>query len=257
MKTEQNPLVSVIVPIRNCERTLRECLDSLLSQTYTNWEAICVDDGSIDNSKKILEEYAKRDTRFKIFSNPVAKGITKPLNLGLSHAQGELIARLDGDDVALPNRLERQVDFLCSHPEIGILGSSVIARNRSGDRLGTISIPTTDVELKKNLWKRTPFFHPTVMMRKDLIIHGYDERFTSAEDLAIWIRLSKQTSFANLKEPLVIYTIPDRFSLSRALASSKVRFLLGFHFGFYRWLWGALRPLVASLLKVGGLHTKV
>src|SRR4051812_26679567 len=119
-----SPTVSVLMAVYNGEQYLREAVNSILSQTFKDFEFIIIDDGSTDRSPELLASYARADSRVKLISRP-NKGLTKSLNEGLHAARGEFVARMDGDDISLPERFERQVSYLREHPEVVLVGSRV------------------------------------------------------------------------------------------------------------------------------------
>jgi len=129
-----NPLVSVVLPCYDAERFLAEALDSLLAQTYSRLEILALDDGSSDGTLRILEEFAARDTRVRVLRNPTNQGVIRTLNRGVAEAGGEIVARMDADDVAAPTRIERQVGVLAARPEIDLVGTGVEVVDSSDGR---------------------------------------------------------------------------------------------------------------------------
>lgn len=204
--TELLPVVSVIMPVRNGARWLGIAIDSLLAQTVPDLEILIVDDGSTDATPAILEGYAGRDSRIRVIRQD-ALGLVAALNRGLEEARAPLIARLDADDSAMPERLQRQLAYMQANTRIGLLGSWAQKIDAAGQSIGWLK-PVTDPEALAGLILRTnPMIHSTVMMRRDLIrrLGGYREAFRGAEDYDLWLRVSEVASVANLPECLIQY----------------------------------------------------
>jgi len=201
----RSPKVSVLMCVHNGERYLREAVESILSQTFTDFEFIIIDDGSTDTSSLILDAF--EDPRIVRSSNEGNLGLTRSLNKGLAVARGEHIARMDADDVSLPERLARQVDFLDAHPEVGVLGSQMQVINEAGRVVGAYEVPCRHSMIVWALLFARSFAHPSVMMRRSVLdwCGGYDPSFSCAQDVELWTRLAGHTQFANLSEPLVRY----------------------------------------------------
>lgn len=202
------PKVSVVMSVYNGEKYLWEAVDSILNQTFTNFEFIIINDGSTDGTYAILESYD--DSRIVSVHNPENSGLTPSLNKGLALAQGEYVARMDADDVAMPHRFEEQVVFLEKHPEIGILGSSCQMIDTNDQEQELYQVPTSDLQIRWTSLLKNPFAHPTVMIRRDVLTQNglhYDEAFQTAQDYDLWIRLLKHTRGANLSEPLIRYRL--------------------------------------------------
>lgn len=199
--------VSVIMPAFNAENHIKEAIDSILSQSFSNFEFIIIDDGSIDSTNQIVKEYAKNDKRIKLIKNTDIKGVTGALNTGLKAAIGEYIVRMDADDIALPQRLQRQVDFMDKNPEFGLAGSWY---EMFGDLQGT-----RELSVDTNLIQVTMLFHgalahPTTIFRRELFsghdLH-YDTQFKYGQDYDLWVRASKVTKITNIPEVLLKYRI--------------------------------------------------
>lgn len=197
--------VLIIMSVYNNERYIREAIDSLQKQTFTDFELWLVNDGSTDGTSLILEEFAKKDSRVHIIINEHNLGLTKSLNIALRHAEGIYIARMDADDIALPERFKKQVAFLDAHPEIGMVGTAYEWIDEAGNVLGSRKIVTEPTELQKKLIHKNQFMHGSVMIRKTLIDQacGYDERYRKTQDYDLWLRLSRTCQFANLPEVLM------------------------------------------------------
>jgi len=198
------PLVSVIMPVYNAEKFIRETIESILSQTMRDFEFLIVDDGSSDKSLEIINSYT--DPRILVSKNETNIGYVRTLNKLLEISNGEYIARQDNDDISHPNRLERQVSFLNKHPNIGICGTDAI---HFGIKKGRISKSHKSKDIKAQMIFDNQIIHPTVLMRRS-IFKGenalkYDNKLCPAEDYALWFEISKVYEIANLKKPLLKY----------------------------------------------------
>lgn len=207
------PTVSVILPVFNGARFLQECVDSILNQTFSDFELICIDDGSTDETMQILASYD--DDRIKIITQKNS-GIVAALNNGLEIAQGHYIARMDADDICMPNRFSAQVDFLDTHSDVAVVGSFVTVINAQGKSVDKWHIPVTPRWVRKRLWLFPPVYHPTVMVRANVIksVGGYPD-VKHVEDYALWIRLSRTQAMANIPQRLLQYRIHDQNVSSR------------------------------------------
>lgn len=197
------PVISVILPVYNCEKYLAVAIESILSQTYTNFELIIINDGSTDDSQKILDSYKTRDSRIRVISR-ANKGLANTLNQSIDLARGKWIARMDQDDISFPNRLERQVKIL-EETNADVCGSWVkfFGKGRSKVWKGLQS----DQEIKKDMLFKSPFVHPSVMFKSDVIREfRYDSNFENAEDYDLWVRLAISGKvMINVPEVLLMY----------------------------------------------------
>jgi glycosyltransferase involved in cell wall biosynthesis len=200
------PLVSVVMPVRNGAAHLAEAVDSILAQSLAALELIVVDDGSTDRTPAILQEAAARDPRLRVESRP-AGGIVAALNEGLALARSPLIARMDADDVAEPNRLVRQVEALEANPSVALLGSAYRVIDRDGRPLRTVDLPTSAEEVRAALPRSNCIAHPTVLMRREAVLAagGYRAAFPYCEDYDLWLRLSERADLINLPDRLLRY----------------------------------------------------
>jgi glycosyltransferase EpsE len=203
------PLLSVLMAVYNDAKWLQYSIPSILSQTFQDFEFIIVNDGSKDNTAEILAEWAARDSRIVVHNLPKNSGLSHALNTGLTLARADLVARHDADDVALPERLDRQYAFMKTHPEIAILGTNAIAVDGEGRELGLMECPPSAEGIRRALRWTTPFIHPSVMYRREavLALGGYEESFHRCEDYDLWFRFLAQYKGANLPEVLMKYRI--------------------------------------------------
>ena len=208
MQLVDSPLVSVLMPVYNGEKYLNEAIESVLKQTYTNFEFIIINDGSTDTSEEIILSYD--DSRIVYIKNPKNYKLIQTLNIGFSLANGRYIARMDADDISHPDRLYKQVQFLDVNEDYGLVGTGVNSLN--GANKSQLLYHTDHASLKFALAFYCPFIHPSIMLRKE-VIKGMDAVFDSnyfhAEDYELWTRLSFITKMANLPEYLLDYRIHD------------------------------------------------
>ena len=202
------PTVSVVMAVFNGERYLRSAAESILSQSFGDFEFIVIDDGSTDGSRRILEELSGRDGRLRVTSR-ANKGLTATLNEGLSLARGRYVARMDADDLSLPDRFEKQVAFLDAHPEVVCVGSrieTIDPLDSPVDRpLHPLEHEQIDADLLKGIgWT---IVHPAAMFRTEVVrrLGGYREQFRTSQDLDLWLRLAEVGRLANLPEVLLRY----------------------------------------------------
>ncbi len=202
--------ISVIMPVYNGALFLREAIESILNQSFSDFEFIIINDGSTDDSKGIIREYELKDARIKFINQEQNSGLINVLNLGLSLSTGKYIARMDADDVSLPNRFASQAHFLDTHPEIGVLGSNVHSINSVGRRTSNFinnpRLPQTSNQIKWSLCFSCCLMHPTIMARRELLLNagGYDKSAKHAEDYDLWVRLAPTTNFYNLPQKLLL-----------------------------------------------------
>ncbi|HTU45929.1 MAG TPA: glycosyltransferase [Bryobacteraceae bacterium] len=196
------------MPVYNAARFLGEAIESILAQSFEDFELIAIDDGSRDESAEILEWYARADGRVRVFRRAHQR-LPATLNFGCAIAAGKYIARMDADDIALPTRFERQVEFLDRHPRVAILGTQLERIREDGTRIDVTNVPLEHAEIDANMQKFCCMFHPTVMMRAEAVraLGGYREAFFAAEDHDLWLRAAERYELANLPEILLRYRI--------------------------------------------------
>ena len=206
------PTLSVALAVYNSDRYLPACLDSILAQTFTDFEFLIIDDGSTDCAPQILQQYAAQDQRIKLVSRE-NRGIAKTRNELLAMAMGEFVAVMDGDDVAMPDRFARQVEFLRAHREIVCVGSAVNWIDPQGRYLGHCPMPESDEEIQRlMLGGISLLHHPCTMARREALLRagGYDESMIASVDLDLWLRLGELGQLANLPEVLLHYRLHPR-----------------------------------------------
>lgn len=197
------PLVSVLMSVYNGAAFLETAVSSILSQTFTNFEFIIINDGSTDNSPAILNQFT--DPRLKVIHQP-NQGLTRALNNGLRRCNGRYIARMDTDDIALPQRLQKQTDYILSHPDVVVVGTGYRQQDTRLHKNQDVILPQHDADIRRAMGKGNPFCHPSVMMQKEAVLAagGYDETFRYTQDYELWSRLARYGRFYNLPDILLI-----------------------------------------------------
>ncbi|HJW57964.1 MAG TPA: glycosyltransferase [Burkholderiaceae bacterium] len=203
------PRVTIVMPSFNePPDVLRESLDSVAAQTMSDFECMVIDESSMPEAAAACRALCERDTRFRYVHPETRIGLAGSLNLGLSMASAPLIARFDADDICLPHRLERQVAFLDTHPDVGVLGGGLEIFTAEAGTIAIRNYPVDPDVIERHFQTTTPIAHPTVMMRKSVLdrFGVYDPSFRFAEDLDLWLRLLNHgVRFSNLPEVLVRY----------------------------------------------------
>ncbi|GHU16190.1 hypothetical protein FACS1894163_05060 [Spirochaetia bacterium] len=201
------PLVSVIIPCYNCEKYVELAVQSIIDQTYPNLEILITDDCSTDNSYNILKELAQNDSRIILIKNEANLKLAKSLNNMIDMAKGKYIARMDADDISLSERIMTQVEWMEAHSDYAICGTNAWVMNSNEKIIRKSILPATNEEINNSKYCRSPFYHPTVMLRTDVIkIYKYNEKFPlAAEDYELWFRMLKNCKGYNLKQRLLKY----------------------------------------------------
>ncbi len=202
-----SPLISVVMPVYNASRYLTKAIDSILNQTYANFEFIILDDCSTDDSVAIVKKY--RDERIKLVQQSVNKGVTQNLNEGLHLSKGKYIARMDADDISLPTRFAQQVEFMESNPKVGVCGCWI--KYLQSEPTSTLKYPTNHSQVLSHVFfNKALVCHPSVMIRKS-ILEQYQLRYPTeckyGQDYALWISLLNHCEFANIPQVLFMYRI--------------------------------------------------
>ena len=200
--------MSIILSVFNGRPYLREAIQSILGQSYSDFELIVIDDASTDGSRQDLAGFAGQDSRIKLLGNTENLGLTRSLNRGLQEAQGHFIARQDADDISLPLRLEKQVAAMEAAPDLALLGSGLFEMDARG-RKGALSLqPSSSAVIKRKMLFDNAFFHSSVMWRKDLFAsHGfrYDDSLRYGQDYDLFSRVVWRLPVSNLPEPLILF----------------------------------------------------
>ncbi|MCJ7575561.1 MAG: glycosyltransferase [Dehalococcoidia bacterium] len=210
------------MPVYNGEKYLEKAIESILTQTFRDFEFIIIDDGSTDDTSDILARYQQKDARIRVYHQK-NQGLMASLNRGCQLAQGKYIARMDADDVSLPERLEQQVRFLDTRPDIGILGTWMEVIDKNGVTRYIVRVPTTPALIEWSLLFDSCMGHPSVMMRRDVIerLNFYSSEATYAEDYDLWSRASLITHLANIPEALLRYRVWEGGLTSHRLLETR------------------------------------
>ncbi len=207
------PNISVIMSVYNGEKYLKDAIESILNQTYTDFEFIITNDNSKDNSQDILEEYAKKDNRIKLFTSKKYHGMVTCLNNMLSISKGKYIARMDADDISLPERLKKQIEFLENNPNISVCGAWYVNITVEGNKINTVRFYETNDELFNNFVLSVPVANPLSMMNKSFLLKHqikYKTEFIFCEDYKLWLDIfDRGGKFYNLQETLLYYRNHD------------------------------------------------
>lgn len=201
---QKAPLVSVIIPVKNAGEFVGAAIQSIIDQTYKNWEMVVVDDGSTDETGKILKKFAKKDKRITIITHKESKGIGASLNRALTKTKGKYIARMDGDDISLSNRLATQVSILQKHPQIVAVGGQAEMIDGEGEIFAYKHFPTDAKTLRDMIMWMVPIQHPVMMAKAEVYKKcRYDETFITAEDVELFMQLLQYGELGNV--PQVVY----------------------------------------------------
>lgn len=220
-KIMMNPEISVILPVYNGEKYLREAIDSILNQTFINYEFIIVNDGSMDKSLDIIRSYKYEQIKL---INQKNTGLAKALNNGIKLAKGRYIARMDQDDVSATGRLQMQFDFLENNPECVVVGSNAKLIDMNGNYLYTSSQALSCYDIKKIL-PSSPFFHSSTMFRKKTWSKsgGYYEKIKHHfEDMILWNNMAELGQLRNIENPLIEYRLVPTAMTNRSLKANSI-----------------------------------
>lgn len=242
------------MPFFNVEKTLDASINSILKQTYKNFDLFLVDDGSRDNSHDIAVKKAKEDSRIILIHNLKNGGISKSLNKIIFDLKTDYIARMDADDQAYKNRFEIQINFLEKNKDISILGTNV-DYFKDNKFLGSSNLPLSNNLIKDQLSKFNVIIHPSVIMRTKFLkdIGGYNFFFTNAQDYDLWLRARKKYSFANIEEKLLRYNITEKKSVKNDMYGVYARIKnlsLNKHF-FIQFFWIFVALFLVLLRRMG------
>jgi glycosyltransferase involved in cell wall biosynthesis len=203
------PRVSVIMPIFKGEQYLNEALESILLQSFTDFEYIIVCDEPVPTTRQLLSRYQSEDTRVRVIYHDERIGLIASLNLGCRESRGEYIARMDADDIAEPERFARQVQYLDHHPKVGVVGTQALLIDEEGTVIRSVTLPTEPVVIHWHMLFENCLYHPSVMIRKEVLDEAgsYNEEATAIEDFDLWSRIQRIADLANLPEPLLRYRV--------------------------------------------------
>lgn len=197
------PLISAVMPAYNSESYIGESIESILNQSYKNFEFIIINDGSTDQTKQIIESY--QDPRIRLINHQDNQGLVKSLNQGIKLARGQFIARMDSDDMASPDRFQTQLDYMLSHQKVGVCGSWIKV---FGNQNFIWKSPILHDKICTRLFCESSIYHPSVVIRKSVLDKyelSYDQAYEYAEDYALWIEMAKHSQLANIPKVLLKY----------------------------------------------------
>jgi len=239
-KGKNLPLVSVIIPAHNAGKFITETIESILRQTYKNLELMIVNDGSTDNTADVIKQFLKKDKRVCWISYQMNRGESAAANLGFFVAKGDYIARMDADDIAHPERIAKQIDFLEKNPDYIVVGTQAHIIDGEGEIIGEKVFPTTHDEIYQSYGVLHPMLHPSIMVRRSLLPRRnklWAEKLEPNDDYYTLFELLHRGKFANLPEKLMYYRMHEHNkSLQRIkrkfLNSIRIRFRAVKEFGY-------------------------
>lgn len=206
----ENIKVSISIPFYNSELYLKEAINSVLNQTYQNWELLLINDGGSDRSLSIANFYAIRDNRIRVFSDGKNKGLSTRLNESIELSKGVYYIRMDADDIMFPNRIERQVDYLVNNPDVDVVGSSAIIIGEKNDILFGMKKSMSAPQNRRDVINGNIFIHPSVAGRTEWFReHQYDDSKRRSQDFFLWLSSVKDSKFDIIDEPLLFYRVVD------------------------------------------------
>jgi len=201
-----NPKISVLMPVYNAEKFVCEAVDSILHQTFTDFEFLIINDASTDNTKQKI--FAYKDSRIRYYENKINLGVAKTLNIGLHLAKSKYIARMDADDISLPERFEQQIRFMDENSTIAVCGTWLKLLNSNKNEIW--KTPSDHKTIKSVSLFYSSIHHPTVLIRNDVLKRYnlfYNSSFSHVEDYELWVRIMEKARVANLKEVLLFHRI--------------------------------------------------
>jgi glycosyltransferase involved in cell wall biosynthesis len=216
------PLISVVMPVYNAEKYLEEAIESILSQSYENFEFIILNDGSTDRSLEIIKKFSKRDPRIKVISRN-NKGLSATLNEGINLARGKYFARQDADDISNIDRFKKQVRFMDENPSISLLGTNYRIVDEKGNHLNMTDVFTHPKDLKMAVIFSNQFGHGSIMLRKEILKQTGSYENCLAEDYDLWTKVSRVGQIANLEEPLYSWRLTNSGLWSSPEKAEKIR----------------------------------
>lgn len=205
MSEAVQPKISVVMPAYNAENYIREAIDSILAQTFRDFEFLIIDDGSTDHTVEIIRSYS--DSRIRLYQNERNMGVAATLNRGLDLARGEYIARMDADDISLPERFAKQAAYMDAHPDVAVCGSNIILFSEGAPERPYF-YASSDAQIRANMVFNSAFAHPSVFLRKHVLEKArlrYDCQYEKAEDYELWVRILQHAKGKNIQEPLLRY----------------------------------------------------
>lgn len=205
------PFISVFTPNYNGSKYIGDCIQSILDQSYSNFEYIIIDDGSTDNSWDIIQQFSAKDDRIKVYRNERNLHVVRTRNKAfeLCSPESKYFAILDSDDIALPDRLDHQIEFLEKNKDFGIIGSNITIIDEKSNIIGYREYPENDEALKKVILRYNPFTQSSIIIRRSVIeeVGMYDKKWKVCSDYDLWLRIGEKWKLANIQEYLVKYRL--------------------------------------------------
>ncbi len=236
-RAANSPKVSVIMPAYNAERFVADAVESILGQTLRDIELLVYDDASSDRTTEICEKISKRDSRMRVYRNEENRGVVFASNYLIAEAKAPYVARMDADDIALPERLEWQTSFLDQRPEILVVGGQQELMDEAGFLIGIVKSPLTHSEIdRQHIQGFCCINGPTAMMRREAVLRagGYPENSDSAEDFALWLRLGELGEVANIPDVVLRYRLTSTGLSEVSSEKQKAAVLRACHEAFAR-----------------------
>lgn len=205
---QTNPLVTVLMPVYNAEKYLSEAIDSILAQTYKNFEFLIINDGSTDRSESIILDYQSKNPKIVYVKNETNIKLIETLNKGVRMANGKYIVRMDADDISKPSRIEKQVEYMEAHPTVGVCGSYFTVFGEGINKPYIVKRPLGNNNIKASMLFTNAIGHPNVIIRRSVMINNgvfYDKRFFRIEDWGLWTELMPYCDFGNLPCSILNY----------------------------------------------------
>lgn len=205
---QPGPLVTVLMPVYNAEKYLSEAIDSILAQTYKNIEFLIINDGSTDNSESVILDYQSKNPIIVYVKNETNMKLIATLNKGVGMARGKYIVRMDADDISKPFRIEKQVEYMESHPSVGVCGSFFTVFGEGLNKPYIVKRPLGNNHIKASMLFTNAIGHPNVIIRRSVMIENkvfYDKRFYRIEDWGLWTELMLYCDFGNLPYSVLDY----------------------------------------------------
>lgn len=244
--------IAVILAVYNEEVHVEEAVASIQAQTIGDWEMLVIDDGSTDRTNEILCRLAANDERIRVLTNSQNQGLAASLNRGIWASSSKYIARMDADDLSYPTRFEKQLQYLRDHPDVAVVGTGARIIDFSGSPKGQWIPPAEHQRLVKRMPKVSPFFHSTVMGRRDFFetMGGYNDAFRKRQDYELWARAHRAFLFGNVAEVLLDYRSRGSESASNIIESVYPRLQVAWKNGFpVRGTWYGLCRLAKGIFK--------
>lgn len=220
----KKPLVSVVMSVFNEDKRVEGAIESILNQTLKDFEFIIINDASKDKSLEKIRSFMRKDKRIRLINNENDLKLAHSLNIGVSHAKADLIARMDPDDISLPERLKIQYQFLKKHKSVAIVGTNILVVDREGKKIWERTYPTQSKDIKNIMFRYAPFAHPSVMYRKSVFTEfgGYNLKMKLCEDIDFWFRIGAKYNFGNIPKSLLKYTLSETSGTHRRLRDTEL-----------------------------------